>query len=114
MDQTTRVAELKELVEEFVSEREWAKFHNPKSLSMAVAVEAAELMDLFKWHASEDSVELLKDADTMQAIREEIADIIILCLAFANRGGIDLASAVREKIKKNRRKYPLTRFKGRF
>ncbi len=53
MDGETTLDELKELVEEFVSERDWAQFHTPKNLSMALAIESSELMDLFKWYTDD-------------------------------------------------------------
>ena len=114
MDQTTTLSELKNFVEEFVKERDWAQFHGPKNLAMGIAVEAAELMDLFKWYTDSDSVKIMRQGTKKTAASDEIADIIIYCLAFANRNGIDVAGAVRRKIDKNRKKYPVRKFKGRF
>ncbi len=81
---------------------------------MGVAVEAAELMELFQWHTGEESIKLMRRHRVRSAAADELADIMIYCLAFANRTGIDLARAVRAKIAKNRRKYPQSKFKGRF
>lgn len=114
MDQTTAVGKLKQLVEEFVAARDWQQFHTPKNLSMGLAVEAAELMDLFKWHSGPDSLRLLRQKTIRRDVREELADVVIYCLAFANRAGIDISQAVRYKIAKNRRKYPIRSYRSRF
>ena len=114
MDQTTTVAQLKGLVETFVRERDWEQFHTPKNLSMSLAVEAAELMDLFKWHAGPESVQAIRQRAIRAAVRDELADVVIYCLAFANRTGIDIAQAVKRKISKNRSKYPARKSRGRF
>ena len=114
MDQHTTVKELKQLVEEFVSERDWEQFHSPKNLSMAIAIEASELMNLFKWRTQDESREVLAGGELLGEATEEVADVVIFCLAFANRAELDLAHAIRSKIKKNCQKYPVEDFKGRF
>lgn len=113
-DNRTTVQELKSLVARFVREREWEQFHTPKNLSMGMAVEAAELMELFQWHDAEGSVALMQRLRARRAAAEELADVVIYALAFANRTGIDLAGAIRSKLARNRRKYPVRRFRGRF
>ena len=112
MDQKTTINELKEMIEKFVQDREWAKYHDPKSLSMALAIEAAELMDIFKWHTYSECTEIMKQDSTIDAVRDELADIVIYSLAFASRNRIDVADAVKRKIQKNSTKYPVQKFKG--
>ena len=113
MDDTTTVQDLKTVVENFVEERDWAQFHSPKNLSMALAVEASELMDLFKWKTVEEAQEEMKDK-LLEDAADELADIMIYAIAFANRNGIDIAKAVTSKTEKNKAKYPADKFKGRF
>ena len=113
MDDTTTVQDLKTVVEDFVEERDWAQFHSPKNLSMALAIEASELMDLFKWKTVEEAQEEMKDK-LLEDATDELADIIIYSIAFANRNGIDIAKAVTSKTEKNKAKYPADKFKGRF
>lgn len=113
MDQTTTISDLKALVEKFVDQRDWVQFHSPKNLAMALAVEASELMDLFKWHTEQESIEAMQRTMIKRAAAYEIADVMIYCLAFANRNGIDVAQAVRSKVARNRRKYPAREFRGR-
>jgi dCTP diphosphatase len=113
-DQHTTIAELKSLVEEFVAERDWAQFHSPKNLAMAIGVEAGELMDLFRWHSEAQSVQAMKNGTTRKRAAEELADVVICALAFSNRTRINLAQAVRSKVLKNSKKYPSRTYKGRF
>jgi len=114
VDDRTTVRELKALVARFVRARNWEQFHTPKNLSMGMAVEAAELMELFQWHDAEGSVALMTRPRARRAAAEELADVLIYCLAFANRTGLDVADAVRAKLTRNRRKYPVRKFRGRF
>jgi dCTP diphosphatase len=113
-DGLVTVAELKSLVEQFVAERDWAQFHSPKNLAMAIGVEAGELMDLFRWHSESQSVQAMKSGKSRRAAREELADVVICALSFANRTGIDIAQAVKTKVLKNCKKYPLHSYEGRF
>jgi len=113
-DKTTTIAELKELVGAFRDAREWAQFHSPKNLSMAIAIEAAELMGEFQWLTTEESVAGVEDPDKLRQVEEELADIIIYCLSLADSLGIDIAHAVDRKINENAEKYPEDEYKGRF
>ncbi len=111
-DDVTRVAELRELVRQFVDERDWARFHNPKNLSMAISIESAELMEHFQWRTLEESANL--DPNTLANIQDELADVICYCLAMSNALAIDISSAIQIKMVKNREKYPASEFRGRF
>ena len=113
-DQHTTIAELKSLVEEFVAQRDWAQFHSPKNLAMAIGVEAGELMDLFRWHSEAQSVQAMQNGKARKQAAEELADVVICALAFANRTGINLAQVVTSKVFKNSKKYPLRKYKGRY
>ena len=74
---------------------------------MSISIEAAELMEIFQWLTLEESQPENIDAMTKIAIEDEIADIIIYALSFANSTGIDLEKAILNKIEKNRKKYPI-------
>ena len=106
--------ELKLLVEEFVADRAWAQYHSPKNVAMALGVEAGELMGLFRWHSEKENLRAMKSVKVRRAASEELADVVICALSFANRTGIDLADAVRRKVAKNARKYPVRKYRGRF
>ena len=113
-DQSTTIAELRELVANFVAERDWNQFHSPKNLSMSLAIEAAELMEHFQWLTIDQSRAVANDAAKLVEVSDELADVLCYALALANELQIDVASAVREKMVKNAQKYPADEFRGRF
>lgn len=108
-DETTTVKQLKDMVAAFVAERDWQQFHTPKNLAMSIAIEAAELMELFQW-----SDETARLQEKLVNLREELADVVIYCLAMANSVGFDLSAAVHEKMGINRRKYPVEKYRGKY
>jgi len=112
-DKETTVAELRELIDRFVAERDWLQFHTPKNLSMALAIEAAELMEHFQWLTPEESWAIRDDPEKLAEVGEELADVFGYCLAMASELGIDMASTVRQKMVKNAEKYPSERYRGR-
>lgn len=98
-------AELQERHRKFVDARDWRKYQTPKNVSMALAVEAAELMELFQWQDNHEPEKIADDEELMEAIEEEVADIIIYCLSMGFQLDIDLEQAVQEKIEKNEERY---------
>ena len=112
-DETTTVAEIKVRVLDFAQERDWEQFHAPKNLSMALAAEAGELMEHFLWATSEDSREVMNDPKKREEIEEELSDVIIYALEFANMTGVDVAAAIERKMAANAVKYPVEKAKGR-
>ena len=113
-DAATSVEELRDLVQQFVAERDWEQFHSPKNLSMALAIEAAELMEHFQWITPEASRHVGEDAEKRQAVGEELADVFCYSLAMANALNMDLSSVVRDKMRKNALKYPASEYRGRY
>jgi NTP pyrophosphatase (non-canonical NTP hydrolase) len=97
----------------FVRERDWEQFHTPKNLAMALAGEAAELMELFQWLTPEQSAAIMTDAKRAEAVRDEVADILFYTLRVADVLGIDLFRAVDAKMAKNAAKYPVELAKGK-
>lgn len=112
-DDKTTVADLRARWRVFVSDREWNRFHTAKNLSMALAAEAAELMELFLWVDGPESDDLAR-GDRMQATRDEVADIAGVLLAFCNALDIDLSDAIIQKMAKNEIKYPADKIRGRW
>jgi NTP pyrophosphatase (non-canonical NTP hydrolase) len=113
-DDATTVAELRKLIGDFVAERDWEQFHSPKNVSMALAIEAAELMEHFQWLTTEASRRLAEDPDKLAAVGEELADVVGYSLALANEFGIDVSRAMRDKMVKNAKKYPADVIRGRY
>jgi NTP pyrophosphatase (non-canonical NTP hydrolase) len=113
-DATTTVGDLRREVGSFIDERDWSQFHSPKNLSMAIAIEAAELMEHFQWLTTEQASAVRESPEDMQQVRAELADIVCYSLSLANAMDIDISSALRDKMVKNAIKYPAERFRGRF
>jgi len=113
-DRKTSIHQLKQLIQDFVDERDWRKYHNPKDLAVSIAIEAAELMELFQWVSEREVETMLEDAERFTRLEEELADIIILCFNLANVLNVDVAKAVTKKVEKNRAKYPLDLVKGNY
>lgn len=112
-DDKVTVGELRARVLAFARERDWEQFHSPKNLSMALAAEAGELMEHFLWVEAKASAEVLREPKKRGEIEDEIADVVIYALEFANMGGIDLAAAIEAKLAKNALKYPVEKARGR-
>lgn len=113
-DQQTTVQELRDWMREFVSERQWERFHNPKNLAMGLAIEGAELMEHFLWLDLPEAEALCQRAEARAAIADELADVACYLLALANAMKMDLSTVVAEKMVKNRRKNPVEEFRGRY
>lgn len=113
-DSTTTIADLKQLVNEFVDQRDWHQFHAPKNLAMSLAIEAAELMEHFQWISTEESRQVAGDPARLGEIGDELADVLCYALAMANELGLDLATTIRGKMVKNAKKYPTDEFRGRY
>jgi dCTP diphosphatase len=113
-DTQTRLVELRELVRQFVDERNWRQFHTPKNISMALAIEAAELMEHFQWLEPAESRAVASTPEKLAAVAEELADVLCYALALANELGVDVSRALEDKMVKNRLKYPVDEFRGRY
>jgi NTP pyrophosphatase (non-canonical NTP hydrolase) len=100
----TDLVTLRNALREFAAARDWRQFHTPKNLSMAMIVEAAELVEHFQWLTPEQSLAL--SADKLAEVRDEVADTLIYLVELADAMGIDMIAAARDKIAKNAVKYP--------
>jgi NTP pyrophosphatase (non-canonical NTP hydrolase) len=107
--ESVSVRQLQGEVARFVAERDWEQFHAPRNLAIAISVEAAELLDLFKWSADNDGL-----TELIPGLRDEIADVMIYCLSLCNQLGLDASEIVEAKLAKNNEKYPIDRYKGRW
>ena len=107
------LADLRQRLRTFAAERDWEQFHSPKNLSMALAAEAGELLELFQWLTEEESRALVTSGDDLARVREELADILIYLVRLADQLGIDLEQAALDKIAANAEKYPVGKARGR-
>lgn len=105
-------AKLAEVVRHFAAERDWEQFHSPKNLVMALTGEVGELVEIFQWMTEEASKEAARDPRTAQAVREELADVLLYVVRAADILGVDLNAAVAEKLQTNATKYPVDAARG--
>ncbi len=103
--------ELVSQLRRFAAERDWEQFHSPKNLAMALSVEVAEIVEVFQWLTEDQSRKL--DGEKLDKVKEEIADVMIFLTNLADKLGIDPLEAAKEKIEKNRKKYPANIVKGK-
>lgn len=101
---------LRDKLREFAAARDWAQFHSPKNLSMALMVEVAELMEHFQWLTEDQSAAL--PAMDKQAVSEELADVLLYLVQIADKLDVDLLSAALRKLDKNALKYPVEQARG--
>ena len=107
------LAEILEIVREFVKERDWEQYNLPLNLAVSTSIEAGELLELFQWKTHADVEEALKDEEFRAELASEIADVLVYLLRVADTAGIDPTKAVVEKMKRNREKYPIDYWKGK-
>jgi len=99
---------------EFRAQREWEQFHLPKELVAAISIEASELQELFLWRERESPDLVKQDQHRMDLIRDEVADVLIYLLFLSHDLDIDLPVAIKQKLDKNRTKYPAEEYRGKF
>ena len=100
----SEISKITEELRKFRDERDWAQFHNPKDLALALSIEASELLELFLWKSAEEA-----DADK---IKEELADVLAYAFMLADKYGLDVAQIMQDKLAKNNLKYPVAKAKG--
>lgn len=110
---TPDLESLSRRIAEFSKERDWEQYHNPKNLSMALAVEASELMEIFQWLTLDGSTKEKLSPAQLKAVSEEIADILIYAIRFSQMLDIDLLKAIKDKLEKNNIKYPIEKTRGK-
>jgi len=98
------IKEITEVLHQFRDERDWAQFHNPKDLALALNIEAGELLEAFLWKSSEQ-------ADT-DKVKEELADVFTFAFLLAEKYDFDVKQIILDKMKTNALKYPISKSKG--
>jgi len=88
----------------FRNDRDWAQFHNPKDLAIALSIESGELLEAFLWKNAEDA--------DIEQVKEELADVVAYALLLAHHYELNIDEILLEKIKTNELKYPVEKAKG--
>lgn len=93
-----------ERIRKFSSDRDWGQFHSPANLAKSISIEAGELLECFQWD---------EDRYDLEAVKDEVADVIVYCIDLVDRLGLDLDEVINRKMAKNEAKYPVAKAKGR-
>jgi dCTP diphosphatase len=109
-DVASDLSELREVVRDFVAQRDWQQFHSPKNLSMALIAECAEVIEHFQWLTPQASRDL--DEQRRVAVSHELADVFVYTLMLADALDIDLLAAAHQKMALNAEKYPAEKVRG--
>jgi len=107
----SEIKELTEKIKKFRDERDWAQFHNHKDLALSLVLEVAEVLEHFQWKSPQEIQEYIKQ--NKEEISDELADVAIYLFELADNLDIDLADSIIQKLKKNTKKYPIEKAKGR-
>jgi NTP pyrophosphatase (non-canonical NTP hydrolase) len=99
-------------LEQFAADRNWSQFHSPKNLVMALTGEVGELSEVFQWMSESDSRHAATNPETSQAVKDEIADVLLYLVRLADVLNVDLNEAVIQKLKTNALKYPVANSLG--
>lgn len=99
--------DLEKQVNAFRDDRDWRQFHNEKDLAISISLEASELLELFQWNTSEETV--LKKQNE---IEDELADVMIYSMMLASNLDLDIEEIILNKLEKNNEKYPIIKSKG--
>ena len=110
-DDTTTLAQIRARLRAFNAERDWARYHCPRNLAMALSAEAGELLALYLW--CQDDGPQPAVASRESHVAEEAADVAICLLNLCEAAGIDLSAAVEQKLARNAARYPADKVRGR-
>ena len=104
-EDTLTLEKLRSKVAAFADERDWNQFHTPRNLLLALVGEVGELSEIFQWRGEvEPGLNSWKEEDKIH-LGEELSDVLVYLVRLSDRCGIDLATAVQEKMKRNAAKY---------
>ena len=96
-------------LKKFADARDWEKFHTPKNLAMALSVEVSELSEIFQWMTAEESVNVMKDQKSADAVKDELADIALYLVRLSSILKVDLLAEANAKIDRNEKRFPPTK-----
>ena len=105
---TRDIEALAERLKQFADARDWEKFHTPKNLAIALSVEVSELAEIFQWLTPEESGAVMRSVESAEAVRDELADVMIYLTRIASILGVDLIEEANAKIDRNEVRFPPT------
>jgi dCTP diphosphatase len=97
---------LRRRMRQFADDRNWGRYHDPKSVLLALVGEVGELAELFQWLPASDARELAQHEPLRTRVGEEMADVLSYLVLLADVVGIDLAAATLAKLDDSERRFP--------
>jgi NTP pyrophosphatase (non-canonical NTP hydrolase) len=105
------IEKLTEKIINFRKARDWKQFHKPKDIAISLSLEASEVLEHFQWKSNEEIEKYVKE--NKEEIGEELADVMYWVLLMSHDLKINILSALEKKMKKNEKKYPVEKAKGK-
>ena len=112
-DSTATVADLKSRVRRFVTDRDWDQYHFPKDLAVGLSIEAAEVLEHFRFRSNSEIAALLDDEGFLEKVGHELADVLYFVLLMCNNMGLDASRLLEEKLAISSARYPVDKARGR-
>jgi dCTP diphosphatase len=97
---------LRDRMRQFTADRQWNKFHDPKSVLLALVGEVGELSELFQWLPADSARDLVQEEPLRTRTAEELSDVLLYLILLSDVLGIDLAAAANAKLTEAERRYP--------
>ena len=111
-DHETSFQDFKDKIKLFCEDRDWDQFHSAKDLATALIIEAAELLEHFRWKTPQEEKALFDNPEKKEHIGDEMADVLYFLLRLSQMYDIHISEALERKMEKNNKKYPIEKFKG--
>lgn len=112
-DRTTTIAQIKAELREFVADRDWEQYHFPKDLAIGLSIEAAELLEHFRFRSNDEISERLKDTAFLEEVGHELADVLYFVLLICNNLGLDATQTLERKMQISAARYPVAQARGK-
>ena len=112
-DSTTTIEQIKNQLRQFVTERDWHQYHFPKDLAIGLSIEAAELLEHFRFRSNEEIAARLEDPEFLEEVGHELADVLYFVLLMCNNLGLDAAQTLERKMAISAARYPVDRARGK-
>ena len=112
-DDTAHVADLKAQIRQFVAERDWDQYHFPKDLAIGLSIEAAEVLEHFRFRSNEECATRLEDPEFRRCVGHELADVLYFVLLMCANLGLDATRMLEEKLAVSSKQYPVESARGR-
>lgn len=107
----SEIRKITDKIVKFRDDRDWMQFHDPKNMAVSIILEASELLEHFQWKTQEEVKDYL--SRNKEDIQDEIADIALYLFELSDNLGINLTDAMENKLKKNEKKYPIEKARGK-